>query len=69
MSRPELIADPDAVTAAWLTEVLRDGGAIDESSAVTSFDAKDIGTGQVGANVRFTLQYDGTPGPASTRGG
>jgi hypothetical protein len=65
MMSPSLIADPDAVTTEWLTDVLRHGGAIDASSAVTSFDAKDIGTGQVGANVRFTLTYDGTPGPAT----
>jgi hypothetical protein len=65
MSKPTLIADPDAVTAEWLTEVLRHSGAIDSSSAVASFDAKDIGTGQVGANVRFTLAYEGAPGPAS----
>jgi hypothetical protein len=62
---PKLLADPDAVTTEWLTEVLRHGGAIGDDSNVASFDAKDIGTGQVGANVRFTMTYDGTPGPTT----
>jgi hypothetical protein len=62
---PKLIADPDAVTTEWLTDVLRHGGAIGDDTRVASFDAKDIGTGQVGANVRFTLTYDGDAGPAT----
>jgi hypothetical protein len=63
---PELVSDPDLVTNEWLTEVLRHGGAIDDATSVSSFTQKDIGTGQVGANVRYTLSYDGdAAGPAT----
>ena len=65
MHTPALVADPDLVTPEWLTEVLRYGEAVDGDTKVTSFDAKSIGTGQVGANVRYTLTYEGQPGPAS----
>lgn len=62
---PPLVADPDAITEGWLTHVLRHGGAIGDGTTVRSFEREAIGTGQVGANVRFTLAYDGEPGPAS----
>jgi hypothetical protein len=65
MPTPPLVADPDLVTPEWLTDVLRHGGAIDDATKVTAFDATSIGTGQVGANVRYVLTYDGTAGPAS----
>lgn len=64
-SRPTLVADPDLVTPEWLTDVLRHGGAIDDATKVTSFDAKAIGTGQVGANMRYQLTYEGAPGPST----
>lgn len=64
-ARPALVADPALVTSEWLTDVLRHGGAIGDATKVTSFGAKAIGTGQVGANVRYQLAYEGTPGPAS----
>jgi len=60
---PELVADPDLVTAGWLTDVLRHGDAIDDDTRVVAFDASYIGTGQVGANVRYELTYDGAAGP------
>ncbi|MEA3020689.1 MAG: hypothetical protein QOI47_2213, partial [Actinomycetota bacterium] len=62
---PALVADPELVTAAWLTDVLRHDGAIGSDSTVSSFTSKAIGTGQVGANVRYELDYEGEPGPAS----
>jgi len=65
MTTPPLVADPDLVTAEWLTDVLRHGGAIDGGSAVVAFDATAIGTGQVGANMRYQLTYEGEPGPAT----
>ena len=58
-SRPPLVADPDLVTPEWLTHVLRHAGAIDAATKVSSFEALSIGTGQVGANVRYALSYDG----------
>jgi len=73
-SRPPLVADPDLVTPEWLTHVLRHAGAIDAATKVASFAATPIGTGQVGANVRYSLSYDrpdgrtGAPGPATVVG-
>ena len=37
----------------WLTDVLRHGDAIGDDTRSSSFDASYIGTGQVGANVRY----------------
>ena len=65
MIEPALVADPDLVTAEWLTDVLRHGEAIDDGTAVAAFDAKAIGTGQVGENVRYSLTYEGGTGPAT----
>jgi hypothetical protein len=65
MTEPALVADPDLVTAEWLTEVLRHGGALDDATTVTGFDFSFIGTGQVGANVRYELRYEGGSGPSS----
>jgi hypothetical protein len=62
---PPLVADPEAVTAEWLTDVLRHDGAIGEGTSVTSFASSSIGFGQVGENVRYELTYDGPPGPLS----
>ena len=56
--RPPLVADPDLVTPEWLTQVLRHAGAIDAATQVCSFEASSIGTGQVGANVRYALVYE-----------
>ncbi|HET9975012.1 MAG TPA: phosphotransferase, partial [Streptosporangiaceae bacterium] len=73
-TRPPLVADPDLVTPEWLTHVLRHAGAIDAATKVASFAATPIGTGQVGANVRYSLSYDrprrhpGAPGPATVVG-
>ena len=65
--RPPLVADPDLVTPEWLTDVLRYAGAIGDDTKVASFDSAAIGTGQVGANIRYRLTYDGTDstGPAT----
>jgi hypothetical protein len=57
--RPSLVADPELVTPEWLTEVLHSAGAIDADTKVSSFEMSFIGTGQVGANVRYMLAYDG----------
>jgi hypothetical protein len=55
------------VTPEWLTHVLRHAGAIDAATEVSSFEASSIGTGQVGANVRYALSYDraGPKAPAT----
>ena len=62
---PAIVADPGAVTPAWLTEVLAHAGFQCE---VAEFSAATIGTGQVGHNVRFTLRYGVGSGPASIVG-
>lgn len=62
---PTLVSRPEQVTPQWLTDVLREAGALSVDSRVVGFDATPIGTGQVGANVRFALSYDGDPGPST----
>lgn len=67
MTDIELISHPDDVTPAWLTRVLTAAGAL-EDGRVTDVTAESVGTGQVGDSVRFTLTYDGAPGPATVVG-
>jgi hypothetical protein len=52
-----MIIGPEDVDAAWITDALRESGAI-VGASVVSFTAEPVGTGQVGHNVRFTLTYD-----------
>ena len=68
MDMPPLVADPELVTTEWLTLVLRYGGAISETTSVAAFEARAIGSGQVGENLRYTLDYRGPSGPASIVG-
>lgn len=63
--RPGIVAEPEAIDAAWLTAVLRLKGI---DADVASFTARDIGTGQVGRSVRFRLGYARGDGPASIVG-
>ncbi len=60
---PDIIARPQDMTAAWLTEVLTQSGHL-SGAAVSSFEHKIIGTGKMGDNARYTLQYDGERGTA-----
>lgn len=64
-SAPSICAAPEAVTSAWLSAVLTYAGYDCE---VVDFDAANVGTGQVGQNVRFTLRYGRGTGPASIVG-
>ena len=57
MRVPTLISSPEAVTAEWLDSVLQHSGDLG-SAHVTGFESRSVGTGQVGENVRFTLEYD-----------
>ncbi len=61
------IRRPGAVDADWLTRALQAGGI---DAVVESFDAKAVGTGQIGDSVRFTLRYarGGETAPASVVG-
>ncbi len=56
--RPAIISDPERVDASWLTDVLRFAGSVRDAT-VTSFTTEVVGTGQMGRNVRFRLEWDG----------
>jgi hypothetical protein len=58
---PAIVADPVAVTPAWITDVLRRAG---HDVTVTDVVATPVGTGQMAHNERFTLTYEGDPGDA-----
>lgn len=64
-SKPTICADPANITAPYLTEVLAYAG---HDGQVATFDAANVGTGQVGQNVRFQLRYASGTGPASVVG-
>lgn len=61
------IRRPGAVDAAWLTGVLQGAGV---DAVVASFQAANVGTGQIGESVRFKLTYarGGEGAPASLVG-
>lgn len=59
----DIVTQPEEVTPQWMTEALRQSGKLD-SSAVGALDYKIIGTGKMGDNARFTLQYEGEQGSA-----
>lgn len=58
--RPD-IRPPQAIDAAWLTAVLREGGV---DAVVDRVSARPIGTGQIGDSVRFELGYSHAPADA-----
>ena len=61
------IIKPEAVTPAWLTQVMRRAG---HEVTVSDVAAKKVGTGQVGDSVRFSLTYrdDAKGAPATIVG-
>lgn len=56
---------PKDVTPEWLTEVLIHAGI---EAKVSDFSMENIGTGQVGQNIRFELSYSQGSGPDSLIG-
>ncbi len=58
-----LVSDPGEIDADWLTEALRESGAL-PTGQVTSVSSSMIGTGKMGDNVRYQLTYSGAPGDA-----
>jgi hypothetical protein len=50
------IPTADSITASWLTDVLRAAGH--RTARVRSFERTQIGTGQIGKCIRFTLAYE-----------
>ena len=63
--KPSLVSSLDEITAEWLSTVLSSGGL--SLAAIKSFTGESIGTGQVGENVRLSLEYASadSDGPAS----
>jgi hypothetical protein len=61
-SVPREIPTPESVTPAFFSEVLRAAGH--SGVTVASLRAEDVGTGQIGRCVRFTLDYAGEAGGA-----
>ena len=57
-----LLSRIEEITPEWVTQVLEAGGVT--GIQIQGFEAQSIGTGQVGENVRLTLQY----GPESAKG-
>ena len=57
----------EEITADWLTGALRSSGVIDETTSVTSCDAKILGTGVgfAGDLARLSVTYNGGAGPAT----
>lgn len=51
------IPTPESIDAAWLTERLRRAG--DDRVEVRSFEARRIGTGQIGQCIRYDLELEG----------
>jgi hypothetical protein len=62
---PENCCSPKDVTAQWLTKVLNHAGY---SAEVAGFTRQNVGTGQVGQNVRFELSYSHGEAPDSIVG-
>ncbi len=54
----EVVAEPEDLTASWLTRALGSGGEF----TVTAVDSTPIGTGQMGSSFRLELTYEGDPG-------
>jgi hypothetical protein len=58
-----LVTSPDAITADWLTQALRESGALPRGR-VTEAPGTVIGNGKMGENVRYELLYEGAPDDA-----
>ena len=54
MTTPGIVAKPEDVTSTYLTQVLNHAGI---SATIESFTQGNVGTGQVGQNVRFEMTY------------
>ncbi len=62
---PTICSRPRNVSAHWLSSVLQHAGF---DAEVESFRQTNVGTGQVGQNVRFNLSYGRGQGPQSIVG-
>jgi hypothetical protein len=64
MGKAQAVFDAASITPEWLTAVLTEAGALAADETIVAIDREDIGTGQVGSNIRYRLHYGG-PTPAS----
>ncbi len=62
----EIVTRPNEISLQWMTDALRQSGHL-HNAEITGLDYEIIGTGKMGDNARFTLQYTGEPcdAPAS----
>ncbi|NNL66428.1 MAG: hypothetical protein HKP30_09315, partial [Myxococcales bacterium] len=60
---PRLVSDPASLDATWLTEALREAGAL-PAGRVTDARGQHIGHGKMGDNVRYALRYADAPADA-----
>ncbi len=59
----ELVSSPEQVTAEWMTQVLTRSGCL-KQGRVRSISYSRIGTGKMGDNARFVLDFEGVRGGA-----
>ncbi len=62
-----MVTRPGDVTIQWMSEALASSGHLENGAAVSALSYKIIGTGKMGDNARFRLEYSGEQGnsPAS----
>jgi len=65
MYHPGVVPEPEYVDARWLTSVLQYSGL---DAEINGFTTREIGTGPVGRNVRFSLDHRRDTGPATLVG-
>ena len=56
-----IVADPASVSPDWLTEVLRDAGALSSRQSVATVTTGELGAGRLAHTVRLELTYRGRP--------
>ena len=57
----EIVTRPDERSTQWMTDALRQSGHLGNAE-ITGLEYQIIGTGKMGDNARFTLQYAGERG-------
>ena len=54
-----IVTRPDDVTTQWMSEALASSGCLDDGGVVSGLSYNIIGTGKMGDNARFVLEYSG----------
>lgn len=55
----EMITRPGEITTQWMNEVLTNSGHLGGGAVVSNLTYKIIGTGKMGDNARYQLEYEG----------